>query len=275
MSLTILPMGVKNIAESKVGMERATRFLLMEEREPFEQEPEDPELALLVRDATFCWEAPDPAKGEAKDSKQAGRQGSLARLRRRTTARILKMTNPSALVNDDDAADGAAPRSSSIPAATATSTDAPGAAGKGGPTAIDVEDEAIIVPMGGDGLVPTLHNINVSLGRRELVGVCGAVGAGKTSLLSAVLGLMRMRPGGDVRIRGSFAYVAQQAWIFNASLRENVLLGAPFEQARYDQAIRVCCLADDIAILPNGDATEIGERGINLSGGQKQRVYAP
>lgn len=71
---------------------------------------------------------------------------------------------------------------------------------------------------------------------------------------------------------GSCAYVSQQAWIVNATLKENILFGNPFDAKRYYQALTVCNLKEDLNMLPGGDETEIGERGINLSGGQKQRV---
>ena len=71
---------------------------------------------------------------------------------------------------------------------------------------------------------------------------------------------------------GSLAYVPQQAWIQNAKLRDNILFGTKFEEERYGAAVASCALAADLAMLPAGDETEIGEKGINLSGGQKQRV---
>ena len=64
----------------------------------------------------------------------------------------------------------------------------------------------------------------------------------------------------------------QQAWIQNAKLRDNILFGTKFEEERYGEAVASCALAADLAMLPAGDETEIGEKGINLSGGQKQRV---
>lgn len=71
---------------------------------------------------------------------------------------------------------------------------------------------------------------------------------------------------------GSCAYVSQEAWITNATLRENILFGTPFDQDRYDKTIYASSLAQDIDMMPGGDQTEIGEKGVNLSGGQKQRV---
>ncbi|XP_040858978.1 multidrug resistance-associated protein 5 isoform X2 [Ochotona curzoniae] len=77
---------------------------------------------------------------------------------------------------------------------------------------------------------------------------------------------------GSIAISGTFAYVAQQAWILNATLRDNILFGKEFDEERYNSVLNSCCLRPDLAILPNSDLTEIGERGANLSGGQRQRI---
>ena len=77
---------------------------------------------------------------------------------------------------------------------------------------------------------------------------------------------------GSISRQGSLAYVAQQAWIQNLTLRENILFGQKFRQVKYDNVIQACALKADLKVLMKGDATEIGENGINLSGGQKQRV---
>uniref|UniRef100_A0A8D0HCQ5 Canalicular multispecific organic anion transporter 1 n=1 Tax=Sphenodon punctatus TaxID=8508 RepID=A0A8D0HCQ5_SPHPU len=72
--------------------------------------------------------------------------------------------------------------------------------------------------------------------------------------------------------QGSVAYVPQQAWIQNATLKDNILFGSVLEETRYHQVLEACALLPDLQLLPGGDLTEIGEKGINLSGGQKQRV---
>uniref|UniRef100_A0AAG5CWE8 ABC-type glutathione-S-conjugate transporter n=1 Tax=Anopheles atroparvus TaxID=41427 RepID=A0AAG5CWE8_ANOAO len=118
---------------------------------------------------------------------------------------------------------------------------------------------------------PTLKNVNITLRRGKLSAVVGGVGTGKSSLISALLGEMEKMKG-SVNTDGSIAYVPQQAWIQNATLRDNILFGKPFDQKKYDNVIDCCALRPDLAMLPGGDTTEIGEKGINLSGGQKQRV---
>ena len=118
---------------------------------------------------------------------------------------------------------------------------------------------------------PTLKNINMPVKRGNLSAVVGPVGSGKTSLISALLGEME-KIGGEVNIDGGIAYVPQQAWIQNATLQDNITFGRPFNKRFYQQVIDACALTTDLAMLPGGDQTEIGEKGINLSGGQKQRV---
>jgi ABC-type multidrug transport system fused ATPase/permease subunit len=118
---------------------------------------------------------------------------------------------------------------------------------------------------------PVLSNLSIEAQHGSLVAIVGAVASGKSSVVSAMLGEMH-KVSGTVRLSGSVAYVPQQAWIQNATLRDNITFGRPFDQALYDRVIKACALDPDIAILPAGDSTEIGEKGINLSGGQKQRV---
>ncbi|KAL4706573.1 hypothetical protein ACJJTC_015771, partial [Scirpophaga incertulas] len=118
---------------------------------------------------------------------------------------------------------------------------------------------------------PILKNINLQVPRGSLVAVVGAVGSGKSSLLSALLGEMN-KVSGRINITGEIAYVPQQAWIQNATLQDNILFGKALDKNRYNTVITVCALKPDFEVLPGGDQTEIGEKGINLSGGQKQRV---
>lgn len=114
-----------------------------------------------------------------------------------------------------------------------------------------------------------LSNISLVLKKGQMLGVCGSVGSGKSSLISAILGRMNLLSG-KISKKGTVAYVPQQAWIMNASAQENILLGLPFDKERYDQVVDICCLKEDFHLI--GDESEIGERGMNLSGGQRQRI---
>ncbi|XP_076154345.1 ATP-binding cassette sub-family C member 3 isoform X1 [Alosa pseudoharengus] len=117
----------------------------------------------------------------------------------------------------------------------------------------------------------TLHNINVMVPQGTLLAVVGHVGCGKSSLVSALLGEMEKLEG-QITVKGSVAYVPQQAWIQNATLRDNILFGRPYVEQKYRCVLEACALVTDLEVLPGGDQTEIGEKGINLSGGQRQRV---
>ena len=116
-----------------------------------------------------------------------------------------------------------------------------------------------------------LRSLTFSVARNELIAVIGGVGAGKSSLLAALAGDMR-KTHGEVIIGGSRAFCPQYAWIQNASVKENILFGKDFDPEWYAKVIEACALGPDLKMLPNGDETEIGERGITVSGGQKQRI---
>ncbi|XP_041813283.1 ATP-binding cassette sub-family C member 12 isoform X2 [Chelmon rostratus] len=119
--------------------------------------------------------------------------------------------------------------------------------------------------------LPTLRNISFTLPKGKLLGVCGNVGSGKTSLISSILEQMHLLQG-SITADGTFAYVSQLAWIFHGTVKENILMGEPFDEDKYNRVVDVCSLRPDLTVLPYGDQTEIGERGLNLSGGQKQRI---
>ncbi|KAI5064759.1 hypothetical protein GOP47_0019454 [Adiantum capillus-veneris] len=118
---------------------------------------------------------------------------------------------------------------------------------------------------------PILQDINVKVRQGDLVAIVGTVGAGKSSLLAALLGEMPKLKG-YVEVTGTTAYVPQTAWIQSGTVQENILFGLPLDGAKYHRTIKACALEQDFAMFEFGDQTEIGERGINLSGGQKQRI---
>lgn len=116
-----------------------------------------------------------------------------------------------------------------------------------------------------------LENISFEVSKGNLVAVVGTVGCGKSSLISAILGEMN-KNGGTVNMKGSVAYVPQEAWIQNTTLKNNILFNKEDDPHLYNTVIDACALKSDLELLDGGDQTEIGEKGINLSGGQKQRV---
>ncbi|KAJ6621301.1 metal resistance protein YCF1 [Mycena sp. CBHHK59/15] len=120
-------------------------------------------------------------------------------------------------------------------------------------------------------VVPTLENINLVVRQGELTGILGRVGAGKTSLLSAIIGDM-LRSEGKVSLYGSIAYAPQNPWIMSATVRENIIFHHIYDENFYESVIEACALGPDIALLAQRDLTEVGEKGELLSGGQRARI---
>ncbi|XP_062294985.1 ATP-binding cassette sub-family C member 12-like [Scomber scombrus] len=118
---------------------------------------------------------------------------------------------------------------------------------------------------------PTLRNISFTLPKGRLLGVCGNVGSGKTSLICSLLEQMYLLQG-SVSVHGSIAYVSQQPWIFYGTVQDNILMGEHLDRPRYNRVLSCCNLEKDLDVLPYGDQTMLGEQGVNLSGGQKQRI---
>ncbi|KAF7106813.1 hypothetical protein CFC21_107522 [Triticum aestivum] len=118
---------------------------------------------------------------------------------------------------------------------------------------------------------PTLNNINLVVKAGEKIAICGEVGSGKSTLLAAVLGEVP-KTEGTIQVSGRIAYVSQTAWIQTGTIQDNILFGSLMDREMYQETLARCSLLKDLEMLPFGDLTQIGERGINLSGGQKQRV---
>lgn len=134
-----------------------------------------------------------------------------------------------------------------------------------------------------------LINMNVAFAIGRLNIIAGPTGSGKTSLLMALLGEMKLLEG-EVHLPGvttnraelpvdpetylteSIAYCAQEPWLVNATIKENILFASPLDKQRYNAVIKACALERDLQILDAGDGTLVGEKGISLSGGQKQRI---
>ncbi|KAJ2388629.1 hypothetical protein GGI23_006015, partial [Coemansia sp. RSA 2559] len=165
-------------------------------------------------------------------------------------------------------------------------------------TALSVRSSATQITSQRDTSRFLLKDIDVQFPLGALSIIAGPTGSGKSSLLSALVGEMTLVRGRvllptidpstladnndtyrdvielsneGLGIR-DIAYVSQEAWLRNATIRENILFGEEYNRERYEEVLRMCALKPDLRILPAGDMTEIGERGITLSGGQKQRV---
>ena len=147
----------------------------------------------------------------------------------------------------------------------------------------DAEKKDDASPQGVDGVTAgagfTLNKCDFEIKRGELVCVVGAVGSGKTAIVSALLGDMVPESSGDekqdsdevISIDGTVAYCSQSAWVQSASVKENILFGKLHSERKYHDALDAACMLTDLKLLPDADQTQIGEKGITLSGGQKQR----
>uniref|UniRef100_A0A9J7YS90 ATP-binding cassette sub-family C member 5 n=1 Tax=Cyprinus carpio carpio TaxID=630221 RepID=A0A9J7YS90_CYPCA len=246
-ALKVTPLAVRALSEGSVAVKRFQKLFLMEDREPISSKTEDPYNAVEFKDATLAWEKTCSSQGEKSRAQQ--KRGGMKRVLRREKLSLYITTEDSKEESEEANAEHLLTHmEQESPQSTISST------------------QSIRPP-----LHKTLHRIDLCIRKGSLVGVCGGVGSGKSSLLSALLGQMTLL-GGSVAVNGDFAYVAQQAWILNDSLRENILFGKQYIEEKYNAVLEACCLFPDIIELPYGDMTEIGERGANLSGGQRQRV---
>ncbi|KAL0973582.1 hypothetical protein UPYG_G00206420 [Umbra pygmaea] len=238
-ALKVTPFSVKSLSEASVAMERFKSLFQMAEVEMIRDKPQNPQVAVEMTGACLAWDMvghsaqPTPRGTPSVCSMQ--RNGRRRPTRKEETGELVGQ-----LLKEGEIL--------SLP-----------------------EEEPPHIPTVCQRLQRTLHCVDLTVHQGKLVGVCGSVGSGKSSLISAILGQMTLLEG-TVAVNGDFAYVAQQAWIFNATLRDNILFGKDYEEERFQAVLSACCLRPDLAILPNADLTEIGERGANLSGGQRQRI---
>jgi ABC-type multidrug transport system fused ATPase/permease subunit len=240
-----LPMGLLQYIQSAISLRRLTAYLLLPELEQITL-PEPPPDALIgspetivgsvtMKNNSFCWVDPNASHDPITGEKKA------------------KMKHPT--INEKRISpkleiDGKDSVTTDLEATTAS-------------------DPAI------------LKDISIKIEAGSLVAVVGEVGCGKSSFLSAIFGEMEPLNGSKVYMPrdvdhdgdGNFlAFCNQTPWVINDTVRGNIVFGRAFDGARYQRVIKACALIDDLAILPAGDMTEIGERGINVSGGQKARI---
>ncbi|KAF8422979.1 P-loop containing nucleoside triphosphate hydrolase protein [Tirmania nivea] len=235
--LNFLPVVIGQIADAWVSVQRIETFLKAEEvQDNREMQDMSDGIAVRILDGEFTWEK---SPENAPNSKGTAGASGVPLLKSE-----IKAAKKAAKEEKKAAKKG------------------PG--GSGGPGTLVEEDEKSSEPF-------KLQNINLAFQQDELVAVVGAVASGKTSLLAAIVGEMRQSHG-VIRQASRLAYCPQYAWIQNASVRENIVFGRDFDPEWYQKVVYACALQPDLDMLPDGDATEIGERGITVSGGQKQRI---
>ncbi|KAF0687271.1 Aste57867_20972 [Aphanomyces stellatus] len=135
----------------------------------------------------------------------------------------------------------------------------------------DLAIEIVDGSFGWDAEKPFFQHLNLAIKRGELVVIHGSVGEGKSSLANVLLGELD-KYAGSVGVRGRVSYFAQQPWIQNMSIRENILFGLPYDRVKYNRVLEACALQKDLELFAAGDRTEIGSKGVNVSGGQKARI---
>jgi ATP-binding cassette subfamily C (CFTR/MRP) protein 1 len=260
-----MPMGLLQFIQSKISLKRLERYLALPELNPYVQDtpppgtPADSPYAqsgsISIQDGTFSWVDPNGPEIKPVQDEEKTKKKRISRAERRASRRKSEVT---LTTNGDEKSSKLSNSMHSVSSAATEDT-----AGSKTPTI-------------------TLQNINCQIAPGSLVAVVGAVGSGKSSILSAILGEMESineskvyipRHGEEEKEMHGFAsYCTQSPWVVNDTLRGNILFGRDYDEDRYNKILDCCALLDDIAVLPAGDMTEIGERGINLSGGQKARV---
>lgn len=121
-------------------------------------------------------------------------------------------------------------------------------------------------------LVKALSNVSIDFRKGGLTCIIGTVGSGKSALLQALVGELPVHSGSLERRKGTLAYAAQDPWIMNGTVKENILMGMDWDEDWYKEVISACALLIDFQQLLNGDLTIVGDRGVQLSGGQRARV---
>lgn len=116
-----------------------------------------------------------------------------------------------------------------------------------------------------------IFNIDLEIHPNSLCAIVGHVGSGKSSLLNVILDELQLDEG-QLNINGSISYANQEAWLFEGSVRDNIIFVEDFDERRYWEVVHVCALERDLKLLPNGDESIVGERGSRLSGGQRARI---
>lgn len=266
--LMIFPLTLSAIVDAQNALGRLsavfTADILTEERTVDVDAP----FALKLDHASFTWDSSSraieaPTKG--KDSKKhalSGARGKAKRSKQGLVSRAKKpfrwirnRKNGKIEVAEEIHAEIAAGEPGSVEAGDTNVPRMPGIQENQQDEVMEAEDDQIF----------KLTDIDLEIPRGQLVAVVGAIGSGKSSLLSGIMQEMR-RTEGKVVFGGSTALCSQVPWIINATVRENILFGRPFDEERYWHVIQEACLETDLDLLPNGDAEMIGEKGINLSG---------
>ncbi|EON64929.1 hypothetical protein W97_04163 [Coniosporium apollinis CBS 100218] len=230
--LNLLPLVIGQVIDAYASVQRIQEFLLAEEAQDDAKWDYANKNAVVIKHADFTWE-----RSPTQDPDQVPGKGPRSRKQIKKDEKAEKEAKKEAARKSRDGLPGENDSSDSL---------------------------AELEPF-------KIREVDITIGRDELVAVIGGVGSGKSSLLAALAGDMR-RTSGEVILGASRALCAQYAWIQNTTVKENITFGKEYNKEWYTQVVDACALRPDLEMLPNGDLTEIGERGITVSGGQKQRL---
>ncbi|SCZ99314.1 BZ3500_MvSof-1268-A1-R1_Chr7-2g09480 [Microbotryum saponariae] len=276
MPLMMLPVSLATMTDAHNALGRITEVFLAESRSGTYQFDAASEFAIQVDDADFQWEGAPPEEATAGSKKE--QQALVHKLKQEQKkakhdkkGEKKKLPAPEQVIVDEKKPGVALDLADKTPADGADAVDTDVSRGVPAPAEPTPDESQGESPADKEKDLMQLSHISLRIPKGQLCAIVGPVGAGKSSLLQALVGEMK-RTRGSVTFNGSLAYAPQVAWMQSVSLRDNVLFGQPYDQARYERAITNACLDADIEMLPFGDATEIGEKGVTLSGGQKQRV---
>lgn len=253
--LNLLPLVIGQVVDASASMARIEEFMLAEEAQDEAIWDYENKNAIVIRNGDFTWErspTQDPDKGVngPRSHKQDKKEKKAEKKAIKETKKADKQAQKDA---EKEAKKSAEQNDSSVATPSGTHD-----------SSSTLVDEDVEEPF-------SIKGLDFAVRRDELIAVIGSVGSGKTSLLAALAGDMR-RTSGEVILGASRAFCPQYAWIQNATVKENIVFGKDFHGQWYDDVVDACALRPDLDMLPNGDMTEIGERGITVSGGQKQRL---
>ncbi|XP_040165805.1 multidrug resistance-associated protein 4-like [Anopheles arabiensis] len=116
-----------------------------------------------------------------------------------------------------------------------------------------------------------IKHVTLTVAKTEPCAIVGSVGSGKSTMLQVILGELELDEG-RLEINGNLSYASQEPWLFEGTVKNNIVFTEDYQEKRYREVVSVCALERDFQLLPNGDQTIVGERGISLSGGQRARI---
>ncbi|PSK55267.1 hypothetical protein B9Z65_2656 [Elsinoe australis] len=236
--LNFLPLVIGQVVDASASVQRIEEFLNAEEAEDAAEWDHDAKDAIVLQNSSFTWERTQTRETDEADKKDKDKHKGESKSEEKARKKEEKLK-----AAEKDLSDHTSSSESDTNSEISKQEEKP----------FEIKD------------------VNLTVGRNELIAVIGSVGSGKSSLLGALAGDMR-RTEGHVTLGATRAFCPQYAWIQNTTVKENIIFGKEYKRRWYDEVVDACALRPDLEMLPNGDMTEIGERGITVSGGQKQRL---